>query len=546
MKNSLFLLPTFFFYFFCFSVFGQSEVSQLLRTRLESEQPGQKLEVQGISLLTSKEINSFYSKRNFKEIWSNNGVLKELAYELRYEIQNSKYDGLTPTDYNLNAIEAFFKTFERNKESGNKNSTGDLVDLDLLLTDAFFFLANHLERGKVNPSELIEDWEITPKPRKAEFSFLLSKSESTGSLRPQFESLYPDFIMYRNGKEVIRSLDEKLKSDSTDWSPIKVKTAIRIGDSDKTIPVIRERLFFWEYLESYKFEDEKLFDSTLFKGLKLFQEKNGMEPDGVIGRMTASAINNSPQDLIDKAAVNLERLRWLPDTVKNEEFILVNIANFQLDYFSNMDTLLTAKVIVGKKYHESPVFSSEMSYIVFSPYWNIPTSISRNEIIPKVLKDPEYLSAKNMEIVNNSGKVVNPANVDFSARSFPYMIRQKPGNDNSLGLVKFIFPNKHSVYIHDTPARYLFAKEERAMSHGCIRIQNPQDFAAMLLRSDSSWNMEKINDAMHQSSEQIVYLKKKIPVVLVYLTFWADSNGQGHFREDVYERDQEVLTALRN
>lgn len=187
-----------------------------------------------------------------------------------------------------------------------------------------------------------------------------------------------------------------------------------------------------------------------------------------------------------------------------------------------------------------------MSYIVFSPYWNIPASISRNEIIPNVLKDPEYLVSKNMEVVNNSGKVVNSKNVDWSAKSFPYMIRQKPGNDNSLGQVKFISPNKHSVYIHDTPARYLFAKEERAMSHGCIRIQNPHDFAAMLLRSDPSWNMEKIKDAMHKSSEQIVYLKKKIPVLLVYLTFWADSEGQGHFREDVYERDQEVLVALRN
>lgn len=252
---------------------------------------------------------------------------------------------MTPTDYNLNAIEAFFKTFERNKDSGAKNSIGDLVDLDLLLTDSFFFLANHLGRGKVNPSELIEDWGIIPKPRKAEFAFLLSKSESTGSVRPQLESLYPDFMIYRSGKEVIRSLDNKLKVDSIDWDPIKVKKAIRVGESDKSIPIIRERLFFWDYLKSYTFEDERFFDSNLFKGLQLFQKKNGMEPDGIIGKMTASAINYSPQDLIDKASVNLERLRWLPDSVKNEEFILVNIANFQLDYLSNMDTLLTAELL---------------------------------------------------------------------------------------------------------------------------------------------------------------------------------------------------------
>jgi len=248
---------------------------------------------------------------------------------------------------------------------------------------------------------------------------------------------------------------------------------------------------------------------------------------------------------MDKAAVNLERLRWLPDTVQNLDLIVVNIANFQLDYISKLDTLFSSRVIVGKQYHESPIFTAQMSYIVFSPYWNIPTSIAKKEIIPAIRKNPNYLSQKNMEVVNSAGKIIDPSTINWNSKSFPYMIRQKPGGSNSLGLVKFMFPNNHSVYIHDTPARSLFEKEDRAMSHGCIRLQNPSKFAQILLEHDKSWTSERIDQAMHRDSELIVNLPEKIPVVLLYLTFWADSKGEPHFRQDIYDRDAEVLTLLR-
>jgi murein L,D-transpeptidase YcbB/YkuD len=283
----------------------------------------------------------------------------------------------------------------------------------------------------------------------------------------------------------------------------------------------------------------------MMKGVADFQQKNGMEPDGAIGKMTGQALNFSPNDLMDKAAVNLERLRWLPDSVKNHKFILVNIANYQLDYINNLDTIFSTRAIVGKQYHETPIFTAEMSYIVFSPYWNIPYSIVKKEIAPSVRKNSNYLSKKNMEVVTNSGRLVDPSSVNWSSRSFPYMVRQKPGGNNSLGLVKFMFPNQHSVYIHDTPARTLFTREERALSHGCIRIQNPEKLAALLLKDDSAWTSDKIDAAMHQTKERIVNLDQKIPVVILYLTFWADSNGKAHFRPDIYDRDAEVLELLR-
>ena len=207
------------------------------------------------------------------------------------------------------------------------------------------------------------------------------------------------------------------------------------------------------------------------------------------------------------------------------------------------DTAFTAKVIVGKEYNESPTFTAPMSYIVFSPYWNIPESITKDEIIPSISKNPNYLSQKNMEVVSGSGEVVKASKVNLS-KDQGYRVRQKPGGDNSLGLVKFMFPNEYNIYIHDTPARSLFEKETRALSHGCIRIQNPDQFAKILL-DDKEWDDEKIQEAMNQDTEEVVELDRKIPVVLLYMTFWADKNGKANFRSDVYDRDEALLKALR-
>ncbi|MEP1259105.1 L,D-transpeptidase family protein, partial [Algoriphagus sp.] len=291
-------------------------------------------------------------------------------------------------------------------------------------------------------------------------------------------------------------------------------------------------------------EDPTLFDSAMYRGLQDYQESNGMNPDGVIGTLVAESLNKSPQDLIDIASINMERLRWMPALDWKKEMVLVNVANYQLDYLQNSDTTFSAKVIVGKEYNESPTFTAPMSYIVFSPYWNIPESITNEEIIPSLRKNSNYLAEKNMEVVNGSGEVVKATQVNLS-KDQGYRVRQKPGGDNSLGLVKFMFPNEYNIYIHDTPARSLFEKETRALSHGCIRIQNPDQFAKILL-NNSDWDDEKIQAAMNQQNEEVVELDRDIPVVILYMTFWADADGKANFRSDVYNRDAALLKALRS
>ena len=520
--------------------------SDQLRAILETDNAGGKIPVKEVSLGNSEAIHRFYDSRNYQEVWSQNGVLTELAYELRFEIRQAKFDGLNPADYHLTRIEPFFSSFEANKKANRTNEVTDLASLDLLLTDAFFELASHLERGKIDPSKLESDWEISRKPQKADYLALLTKSIKEQAIRKNLEMLYPNFSIYKKGREVIRSLDELKKKDTIDWKTIKIDKSLKLGESDNSVPALRQRLYFWGHLKSLADANSKIYDSVLFNAVKSFQKENGFEPDGAIGKNTLAGLNASPSYLMDKAAINLERLRWLPDTIRDLEFILVNIANYQLDYINKLDTVFSSKVIVGKRYHASPIFSAQMSYIVFSPYWNIPTSIARNEIIPAIRKNPNYLQQKNMEVVTTAGKSVDPSSINWSAKSFPYLIRQKPGGSNSLGLVKFMFPNSHSVYIHDTPSKSLFEKEDRALSHGCIRLQNPAKFAQLLLKDNPTWTPEKIDQAMHQDKEQIVNLPRKIPVVLVYLTFWADSTGKPHFRADIYGRDEELLKRLKN
>ncbi|MFC5624185.1 L,D-transpeptidase family protein [Algoriphagus winogradskyi] len=489
-------------------------------------------------------IEEFYTDREYMEVWLFNGSLSKNGEELLEQIEDSKYDGLQPEDYHLERIYALSSTPEKENKKFRNLSSDEKVSLELLLTDAFFRLAHDLENGKVNPSSLDPNWKFEEKETENNYSEMLKEVAGGSSVEKTFEKLYPNSDLYAQGRKAIQELYTIQKNDTLTWEFEPVEGAIEVGDQHAAIPALRKRLMFWDFLKPYEMADPTLFDSTMFAGLQKYQESNGMNPDGIIGALVAESLNKSPQNLIDIASINMERLRWMPKMDWDQEMVLVNIANYQLDYMKNQDTAFTAKVIVGKEYNESPTFTAPMSYIVFSPYWNIPESITNDEIIPSVKKNPNYLSQKNMEVVDGNGAVVKASQVNL-AKETGYRVRQKPGGDNSLGLVKFMFPNDYNIYIHDTPARSLFERETRALSHGCIRIQNPDQFAKILI-NDKSWDDEKIQEAMHQETEEVVKLEREIPVVLVYMTFWADKDGKANFRSDVYERDAALLKALRS
>lgn len=551
------IILVFFLSIFQMALFAQqapeeNSIDSFIRRYLETSSPEEKPTVVENELFSTVVIHRFYGERNFAPAWVKEQRLPEIAYEMRYEIGQAKFDGLNPRDYHLEAINAFFEKYEVAKKDGKLLTSNELAAVDVLLTDAFIMLSSHLFLGKVDPESLKTTWSIQRNVPELMIDRKLSAAIRSGSLRATIEGYYPAFSIYKKMRDGLRLLfDEQKRFESepvADWKNLKIDKSIKPGDSHNQLPEIRDRLYFWGFLKPYQPIEEKSYDSLMVDGIKKIQKRFGLEPDGVIGQGTIKALNQKPLDLIATASVNLERLRWLPDTVKDIELILVNTANFQLDFIQKLDTVMTSKVIVGKSYHSTPQFSALMSYIVFSPTWTVPTSITRNELFPKMKKDPAYLSKNNMELLNSSGKTVDPASIDWgkvSARTFPYTVRQKPGERNSLGLVKFMFPNVNSVYIHDTPSRSLFEREDRALSHGCIRIQRPFDFAKILLSHDPTWTDEKINAAMHQTKEQTVNLNRKIPVAIIYLTYWSDSRGNLFFRNDIYDRDGEIFTALK-
>ncbi|MCF1750645.1 L,D-transpeptidase family protein [Mariniradius sediminis] len=531
---------------------GQNGIAGYIRSSLETYSPEQRPAVMGTELYSTVVIHRFYGERNFQPAWIKDGKIPELAYEMRYEIGQSKFDGLNPVDYHFAPLNDYFSRFEAAKKQGKTLPENELAAVDVLLTDAFIMMGSHLSLGKVDPENLKTSWNIQRNAPELVLDRRLEEALNGGGIRKSLQALYPSFVIYRKMREGLRELYDDMerfeKRPFAQWKPLKTDKSIKPDESNPMMPEIRKRLYFWGYVDAYETVEDKVYDAELVVGIKKLQRRHGMEPDGVIGQGTIQALNQTPEMLIRTAAVNLERLRWLPDTIKDSELILVNTANFQLDFLHNRDTVFTSKVIVGKSYHATPQFSAEMSYIVFSPTWTVPTSITRTEIIPAVKKNRNYLASKNMKLLNSSGGIVDPASIDWAKvnpKTFPYTVRQEPGESNSLGLAKFMFPNKHSVYIHDTPSRSLFEREDRALSHGCIRIQRPFDFAKFLLSHDPTWTDERIRQAMRQPKEVTVTLNRKIPVAIIYMTYWANGGGEMFFRSDIYGRDAEIAKALK-
>jgi murein L,D-transpeptidase YcbB/YkuD len=293
-----------------------------------------------------------------------------------------------------------------------------------------------------------------------------------------------------------------------------------------------------------------LFDVVLEDAVKRFQRRHGLDDDGVVGRDTLAALNVSVEDRARQIELNLERWRWLPRDL-GRRHILVNIAGFELAVVEDDQLALEMRVVVGRPYRRTPVFSAPMTYLVFSPYWHVPPSLALQDVVPAVLKDPDYLTKKNIKVFRGWGaetREIDPATIDWSSvntRNFLFRFRQEPGVNNSLGAVKFMFPNPFNVYLHDTPSRELFQKAERTFSSGCIRIAKPLELAAYLLRGAPGWSAEGIEAAAQKGVEQTVRLPEPIPVHLLYWTSWIDPDGSLQFRNDVYGRDRLLDEALR-
>jgi len=289
-----------------------------------------------------------------------------------------------------------------------------------------------------------------------------------------------------------------------------------------------------------------LYDAALEAQVRAFQATHGLSVDGVVGPRTRAALNVPRARRIDQLRVNLERLRWIARDLP-ARFLAVNIAAFEAGLIADGKLLWRARTIVGRPYRQTPVFRAQITSLEINPTWTVPPGILRQDVLPALRRDPAYLQAKGLQVFDRTGAPVDPATLDWTTLAtgaFPYVLRQPPGDDNSLGRIKFLFPNPYTVYLHDTPARDLFAQESRVFSSGCIRLERPFELAHLLLAGDPAWPPEKVQATLDSGVRTPIALRDPLPILLLYLTAYVDAENAVNFRDDVYRRDAKVLEAL--
>ncbi len=452
------------------------------------------------------EMLTFYRGRRFSYAWYDHHGEIEQAGNLYNRIQHLPQEGVSGQVPFLAALDSL---------SGTADLEGDAAhtEKELLLTASYFYFAHKVYGGLSDKDLKQVDWFI-PKKKVSYSDWLNSFLSGTAATEP----VYPQYGRLKAALQTYRDIEAKYP-----WPVLKAEQkAYRAGDSSKVIFQIKERLHILGDMPEAAADG--LYDSATARGIRHFQRRFGITPDGVIGPEVLRELNVAPHQRVEQICVNMERCRWIPDSAKGE-YLVVNIPQFALTAFNGDSVLWRMRVVVGTAVHKTVIFSGLLKYVVFSPYWYVPPGILRSEVLPGIRRNANYLATHHMERYNNG-------------------VRQKPGPWNSLGRVKFLFPNSYNIYLHDTPAKDLFGNTKRAFSHGCIRVDDPPKLAAYLLQEIPDWNTQTIQTAMNSGKEKYVTIKRTVPVFIVYFTSWVDPQGGIEFRPDVYNRDQRLLSMI--
>jgi L,D-transpeptidase YcbB len=468
----------------------------------------------------ARRIRSFYNTRNFQFAWfSSNGLTEQAKgfWNLHDYHTTYKHD-TTLHDKSLSRRMDDLLAEENPHFSATDKST---ITTELTLTEHFIqYMLSNYEEGFVKRKEMERFI-----PRKKEDAMYLADSLLTKK--------HKDNRYFEDVNERYKALKTELGkyyniAKSGGWPTVTGSAkSFKPGSSSPAIAVLKKRLAITGDMPSG--DTTQAFDDTLSMGIKNFQQRYGYTPDGKLTDVLIKDMNVPVQQRLQQILINLERMRWLPNDEKGN-IIMVNIPEFVLHVYEGKQKAFDMNVVVGKEGHNTTMFNGDLNQIVFSPYWNVPPSIVKNEILPKLASNPGYLESQNMEQTGTENGLPK--------------IRQLPGPTNSLGRVKFLFPNSFNIYFHDTNAKSLFSKDKRAYSHGCIRLEEPEKMARYLLRNQPEWTPEKIEDAMNSSTEKYVRLKKPVPVVITYYTAWVDDRGQLNFRDDIYSHDKDLAMKM--
>ncbi len=468
-------------------------------------------------------------------------------------LEKSEENGLSPKDYHLEKIEYFNKNYD-------KLTPEEKAEFDILLTDGVILYAYHLIKGKINPHDLSFSWNFIEHQLPENTKAILKDALKNENLIDALNNLEPQDQEYKLLKDKLAFNKQIIENGG--WGKVSINTPLKPDAKDKGIVSLRKRLTLAGYLKDDNFNNAltqpdsvnndslkaETYNKSLVLAVKHFQSEHGLNSDGVIGKHTLEVINTPIEDYQKKIICNLERRRWIKYPT-DEPYIKVNIADFNMQFIENNKVVYKSSVVIGKVSKKTPLFTKRMKVIVLNPTWTLPRSITTTETLRKLKQDPLYLEKHNMHLIDSKGNIISDKGIDwhkYKTGHFPYSVRQEPGPHNALGQVKFLFPNKYAIYLHDTPSKYLFSKEVRAFSHGCVRLQNPLDFADFLLERENKnyWNREKINDIIKTAKINNIYLKHKYPVLIMYQTTGASLDGDIFYVDDIYGRDNKLYKKI--
>ncbi|MCC0014658.1 MAG: L,D-transpeptidase family protein [Rhodobiaceae bacterium] len=471
-------------------------------------------------------IHEMYAARDYAPLWTIIPEREKIAVDVIRVLESADSAGLDPRDYQV----------------ASPDSPQSWIDFELGMSAAFVRYAADQQSGRVDPEVVDDDQSYEPPALKIPALLTVMANSSNPALL--LRSLVPPHPAYDDLVQILADLRRSHANGG--WpSPEIISRKLEMGMQGDEVDSLRRYLVSTGDLAVDDAALTRPYDASLKQAVQRFQTRHGLDRDGIVGPVTKAAMAVSVDTRMAQVVANMERWRWMPQQL-GEKHIVVNAADFSLTLVEEGEVVDTFPVIVGQPFHRTPMFSREMTYLVLNPYWNVPYSIASSEILAKQQQDPLYLEAHNFEVLDREERVVDPAGVDWNAiRSdqFPFHVRQKPGGGNALGQIKFMLPNKYSVYLHDTPAKSLFSRARRAFSHGCVRVFDPLRLAGRVLKG-KGWTRADLLDQMARHENKTVWLPRPIPVHLVYFTVWKDKSGMVQFRDDIYGRDRKLLAAL--
>lgn len=491
-------------------------------------------------------LRHFYRRRDFQPAWiADGGPLPQLETLLQ-TVHQAPGDGLREMDYdfwNLGTALRHDAFFSNESEGMNVRN---LAALDVALTEVMLRYATHLSYGRVRPEELPPSFSGNEELSIRDLPGELANAMNDKRMESFIEGLSPHHPQYRALKEMLQRYRQIQANGG--WPLIGEGSKLEMGNTGARVKALHRHLTITGDLHADAWLPNDRFSPPLEAAVKRFQYRHGLKADGIVGRRTLAALNIPVETRMMQLMLNMERWRWFPEDF-GSRYVIVNIPAFELRVMDNQTEALSMRVIVGRKSRPTPVLSSQLTYLEVNPYWNIPQKIARCDLLAKIQGDPEYLVRQGIQVFDSwqeDAPELDPLGIDWTSVSknhFPFRLRQKPASRNALGRLKFMFPNSQSVYIHDTPGKYLFNKTRRLFSSGCVRVEDPVALAVQLLK-DQHWDRRRLEKYIDHDQNRAIALQTPIPVYLVYFTAWTDAGGDIHFSDDIYNHDRRLLLAL--